>query len=100
LFIVLSFTANLFIYKVDFNLHSLFTKAEHQFRFFPKKVLPDDPERLLETGNYHRVPLIIGSNSDEGILNLAAYLQGNIEYDDVDKVKSKSQNSITIISNP
>jgi len=85
-------------------LTSIFTaylpKQNISFGFFPKKVLPDDPERLLETGNYHRVPLIIGSNSDEGILNLAAYLQGNIEYDDVDKVKSKSQNSITIISNP
>jgi hypothetical protein len=51
------------------------------------QVLPDDPETLLETGNYNQVPIIIGSNSDEGILNLAAYLQGNIQFDDVDKVR-------------
>ena len=50
------------------------------------QVLPDDAQTLLETGNYHKVPIIIGSNSDEGILNLAAYLQGNIHFDEVDEV--------------
>ena len=43
---------------------------------------------LLETGKYHQVPIIIGYNSDEGILNLAAYLQGNIQFEEVDKVRS------------
>ncbi len=33
------------------------------------------------------MPVIIGSNSDEGILNLAAYLQGNILFEEVDQVR-------------
>ena len=52
------------------------------------QVLPEDPETLLENGKYHQVPIIIGYNSDEGILNLAAYLQGNIQFEEVDKVRS------------
>lgn len=48
-------------------------------------VLPDEPYRLLRSGRFHRVPLIIGANSDEGILNVIGYLNGQSKLDEVEE---------------
>lgn len=34
-------------------------------------VIPDDPAALLESGRFHRVPVMIGANADEGITFIA-----------------------------
>ena len=46
-------------------------------------VFQDHPENLLRSGNYNQVPTIIGTNSDEGALNLVGYLDGRANFEEV-----------------
>ena len=43
--------------------------------FASEPILPDDPELLFQSGNFNKVPVIIGTNSGEGILNAAEYIK-------------------------
>lgn len=52
--------------------------------FSSEPVLPDDPETLLESGRYNQVPIIIGTNSDEGALNMVGFLDGRADFEEVD----------------
>ena len=49
-------------------------------------VFQDHPENLLRSGNYNQVPTIIGTNSDEGALNLVGYLDGRANFEEVSTV--------------
>ena len=40
----------------------------------------DWPENLLESGQYNKVPVIIGVNSDEGALNVVGFLRGRANF--------------------
>ena len=44
------------------------------FSLFPS-VVPADPVALLSEGNMSKVPVLIGSNSGEGILNAGDYIK-------------------------
>ncbi len=39
----------------------------------------------MEQGEYHKVPVIIGANRNEGILNIVGYLRGISKLDEVEK---------------
>ena len=43
-------------------------------------VFQDHPENLLRSGNYNKVPTIIGTNADEGAMNLVGYLDGRADF--------------------
>ena len=43
--------------------------------FSGEPILPDDPEIMLQSGIFNKVPVIIGTNSGEGILNAAEYIK-------------------------
>ena len=51
-------------------------------------VFQDHPENLLRSGNYNQVPTIIGTNSDEGALNLVGYLDGRANFEEVSTVRT------------
>ena len=44
------------------------------FSVFPS-IVPADPVALLSDGNLSKVPVLIGSNSGEGILNAGDYIK-------------------------
>ena len=44
--------------------------------------LPDEPLNLIQEGRYNKVPMIIGSNRDEGILIKAIYSHNPAKYDE------------------
>ncbi len=48
-------------------------------------LFPKEPFALLEQGDYARVPIIIGANRNEGILNVIGYLRGISKLDDVER---------------
>ncbi len=55
-------------------------------RYLTKDPLfPAEPRTLLETGDYHKVPLIIGANSNEGVFNLIGYLANLCNISDVEE---------------
>ncbi len=61
-------------------------KPHRDGHFAKDSVLPDEPYRLLRAGRFHKtVPLIIGANSDEGILNVIGYLNGQSKLDEVEE---------------
>ena len=43
-------------------------------------IFHDHPENLLRSGNYNKVPIIIGTNADEGALNMVGYLDGRGDF--------------------
>ena len=44
------------------------------FSLYPS-IVPADPVALLREGNMSKVPVLIGSNSGEGILNAGDYIK-------------------------
>ena len=44
----------------------------------------DWPENLLKSGQYNKVPIIIGVNSDEGALNVVGFLRGRADFQDLE----------------
>ncbi|MCZ7644283.1 MAG: carboxylesterase family protein [Planctomycetota bacterium] len=48
----------------------LFGKGEKLWPCIDGRVLPDQPLKLIEAGNFNRVPVIVGANADEGTLFL------------------------------
>ena len=38
-------------------------------------LLPNDPNTLLSAGDFYKVPVLIGTNSGEGILNSGDYIK-------------------------
>ena len=46
-------------------------------------IFHDHPENLLRSGNYNKVPVIIGTNADEGALNMVGYLDGRGDFAEV-----------------
>ena len=47
--------------------------------------LSENPENLLRSGDYIDVPVLIGTNSDEGALNAVGYLDGRANFQDIDE---------------
>jgi len=47
-------------------------------------IFHEHPENLLRSGNYNKVPVIIGTNADEGALNMVGYLDGRGDFAEVD----------------
>ena len=47
--------------------------------------LPLDPATALRTGRFTRVPMIMGTNHDEGAFNLIGYLKGFVHLEDVER---------------
>ena len=47
-------------------------------------ILPDFPENLIKSGKYNQVPLIIGTNTDEGALNAVGFLDGRASFQDME----------------
>jgi len=45
-------------------------------------VLPDEPINLIKAGNYNKVPMIIGTNQNEGLLIKAFYQTNLSKYDE------------------
>ena len=39
------------------------------------------PETILRTGNYNMVPIMIGTNAEEGALNVVGYLDGRANFE-------------------
>ena len=49
-----------------------------------KPLFLDWPENLLKSGQYNKVPIIIGVNSDEGALNVVGFLRGRANFQDLE----------------
>ena len=43
----------------------------------------DEPINLLKTGQFNKVPVIIGTNSDEGAINSIGFLDGRASFDEI-----------------
>ena len=44
-------------------------------------VLPDEPLNIIQSGNYNKVPLIMGTNQNEGLLIKGFYARNHANYD-------------------
>ena len=53
--------------------------------YFDGRLFLADPESLLRSGNYNKVPVVIGTNSEEGALNMVAYFDGRANFAQVDE---------------
>lgn len=43
-------------------------------KFSSNPFMPEDPQLLLNEGNYNQVPIILGGNEDEGCINIVQFL--------------------------
>lgn len=48
-------------------------------------LFPDSPENLLKSGKYNQVPVIIGTNTEEGSINVVGYLDGRAKFEEIDE---------------
>ena len=48
-----------------------------------RPVFHDYPENLLRSGNYNKVPIMIGTTSDEGAYYSMGYLNGKSSFEEV-----------------
>eukprot|EP00095_Tigriopus_kingsejongensis_P012028 maker-scaffold593_size129216-snap-gene-0.28 protein:Tk12028 transcript:maker-scaffold593_size129216-snap-gene-0.28-mRNA-1 annotation:"acetylcholinesterase " len=52
--------------------------------FSSDPVLPKKAIDILKSGDYNKVPIVMGTNSEEGAFNMCGYLKGIIHLDDVE----------------
>ena len=50
----------------------------------------------LRTGQYNKVPVIIGTNSDEGAMNVVGYLDGRASFDDANEFWEESMGPLIL----
>merc|ERR1719402_155724 len=48
-------------------------------------VLPKHPVRLVEDGEYNKVPLVVGVNSADGSYSAAKYIGNNSKFDEINR---------------